>query len=406
MQNKRFSPLQHIAITVYTLLYSSVSFLTLATFPLVHSDEAWLAGLSAEYIKQGTPLVTEPFFDLMPRTPHMMKSLFHYLQVICIKAFGYSIDSVRLLSLVFSIACLIAFYALILSMTSSKKVALFSSMALSLNPQFLYAGHFARQEILLLFILITVYSIYSKSSSGSSGLAKNSMGPVIAMGIVIGIAIALHPNAFIIAVMIGILLIRDWLSGKRPFGNLIVFALTLAGFGILHISVALYANPNFVGDWFAYGRTLSVDAAPASRFGNFIAFYLKLYDQISGTYYIPPMKWYYIGTAVLTVSAVAVSMATKGSEHLYRKRQIFDSALLLAGFNLAVFIIGRFNTTSITFSLLPAYVLLAISMHTFSLHMYKQTAKMGHGNPGTIKKRPDPWRFRSHHILFICHLKK
>jgi hypothetical protein len=64
----------------YLVLWSVLNGLTLTVFPAVHSDEAWLAGLSRAYLDQASVTVTEPFFDLFPRQPHAFKMLFHVLQ--------------------------------------------------------------------------------------------------------------------------------------------------------------------------------------------------------------------------------------------------------------------------------------------------------------------------------------
>ncbi|MEG0020453.1 MAG: 4-amino-4-deoxy-L-arabinose transferase, partial [Oscillospiraceae bacterium] len=51
----------------YLLVYFCVGLIFLVDFPFVHSDEAWLGGLSREMLARGSLSVTEPFFDLKVR---------------------------------------------------------------------------------------------------------------------------------------------------------------------------------------------------------------------------------------------------------------------------------------------------------------------------------------------------
>jgi len=85
---------------LYIISFFFVHLATLTTYPLVHSDEAWLAGLSQAYMKNQSIFVTEPFFDLMPRQAHAIKSLFHLIQIPFIHFWGYELFSVRLISLI------------------------------------------------------------------------------------------------------------------------------------------------------------------------------------------------------------------------------------------------------------------------------------------------------------------
>jgi len=140
--------------------------------------------------------------------------------------------------------------------------------------------------------------------------------------------------------------------------------LILAGFASFHILISLWANPEFFSEYLTYGQTLEVNAAPISRFQNFIDFYLKLFYQISGTYYIPPMKVMYLLclciSVIITITYIYIRVTHKLSNKAYHftNNRIFDSILMIIAYNIAIFIIGRFNTTSILFAILPMYLLL------------------------------------------------
>ena len=98
------------AFLLFLLIYVSINLLFLGKFPVVHSDESWLAGLTLEIMKTGNPAVTEPFFTIFPRHPHAIKILYHLTQIPFILTGGYNHISVRVLSLAFGALTLFFFY--------------------------------------------------------------------------------------------------------------------------------------------------------------------------------------------------------------------------------------------------------------------------------------------------------
>ena len=146
---------RNIPFLMYTVLYTIINLMTLTAFPLIHSDEAWLAGLTRTFMKEGSVFVTESFFDLFPRTVHTIKVIYHLLQMPLIKIFGYEIFSVRLLSLIASILVLAVLYRLFLKAGLSHNHSFLAILMISTSVQFIYAGHFARQEMLLLLIFLS-----------------------------------------------------------------------------------------------------------------------------------------------------------------------------------------------------------------------------------------------------------
>jgi len=338
------------AFYIYFVIYTVFSTFTLAIFPRVHSDEIWLGSLSYEMYKSKSLFTTESFFDLFPRTPHTMKILFHSLQQLPLRLFGLSIFNIRLVSLLFSLLTLIILYKLLIHILNHQLSALLITILTSLSSPFLYASHFARQEIILVFVLIFVYYIYVKDTKYVS----------IVIPLIIGIAISLHPNAFIIACMIGLILLKDVLTKSKKFSSLVSYISILTLFACTNILVSISQNPNFIQDYLSYGKTLSVNAAPVSRLINFKDFYLKCYNQITGTYYIPPMKLFLIGTVILIFIGVVLILTKnyKTNQKVLHK-YISNSLLMIIGFNIGLFIIGRYNTTSIVFMFIPSILLLA-----------------------------------------------
>jgi 4-amino-4-deoxy-L-arabinose transferase-like glycosyltransferase len=259
--------------------YIIVNLLTLLSFPYTHSDEPWLAGLSKAYMDQQTIFTTEHFFDLFPRQPHGIKSLFHMIQSIFIKLFGFNISSVRLLSLLAALICLVLIYLIAKKHLKSSAFALLSTILLAMNIQFIYGAHFARQEILMFLTLILAYYLYSNTH-----FTKTKQ--IIIIASVIGLSIGFHPNAFIIALMFGCVLIYDLIAHKCLLKHILIYGTVLAGYALLYIGISLIGNSNFFIDYWTYGSTLSVNADHLSRFVNLNEFEISEtnFDRITKNY--------------------------------------------------------------------------------------------------------------------------
>lgn len=336
-------------ILLYLILYSFLSLLTLSSFPFAHSDEPWLAGLSLQYLEEGSPFVTEPFFDLMPRQAHMIKSLFHGLQTIFIATFGYSLFSVRLLSWVCGLVILFLFHWLLKKQGSSPLMALLFTILLSLNLQFLYASHFARQEIVLgVSLMIGLLLLHKREGAPNRD--------VLWIGACVGISIGFHPNAFIIGTLIGAGLFYQVLMKERTLRDLFLYIGTLLFFAAIFVSLSLLGNPHFFTDYWSFGKTLAVDAAPINRLENFSHFYIKIFEQISGTYYLPDLKIVIVLSGLLILCATVVFFAPRRFFNGLKSNIGLWLSVIL-GYHVAVFIIGRYNPTSLFFVILPVFLL-------------------------------------------------
>lgn len=348
---KNRSKWDELSLIFYIILYFIVNLLTLTSYPFVHSDEPWLAALSLEYLQKKSIFVTESFFDLMPRQPHAIKSLFHGLQSLFISLFGYSIHSVRLVSLLAGIFILFVLYKYAKSLYPRGFFSVLLTALFSLNIQFIYASHFARQEILLLLVLCLSYTLYS--SKTEAFLKKSIIIPCI-----IGLSIGFHPNAFIIAVMMGLIYCKDLWRGFIELKTFLSFAGILSLFAVIYIGISLIGNPNFFTDYWGYGTTLSVNAGLGDRWMNFLHFYSKIYQQIAGTYYLPDLKFFFITALFIVFSSLFfVCKSTLKKESLQNNTEILNGYLLLIGFNIAIFMIGRYNPTSILFFIYPIYII-------------------------------------------------
>ncbi|MEA3423412.1 MAG: glycosyltransferase family 39 protein [Bacillota bacterium] len=320
-------------ILIFLIIYGIVSFSTITIFPFVHSDEAWLAGLSNTIITETTIDTTESFFDLYPRNPHAIKVLFNFVQMFFIQVFGLNITAMRLISLIFSLISSYLFNNIVYSLTKSKSIAFFSMLLFIINIQFIYMSHFARQESILLFLLLLNIAYLYKS--------KKPL-PLVS-GLISSVGVGIHPNSFIIFLPI----LAYWILGKK-IKDIVIYLLTLSFSALLFILWSFSLDPNFINNYLNYGDELGVKMTLIDKAYQIKYFYLKLYYGISGTYYTPNIK------AIFYISILTILSTL----YLICKRKIKPNVLIcFIAINIGYIFIGRYNQTSIIF-IIPFIVLM------------------------------------------------
>ncbi|HWQ31136.1 MAG TPA: glycosyltransferase family 39 protein, partial [Negativicutes bacterium] len=325
----------------------------------VHSDEPWLSGLSRNIMEKGDYSVTETFFDLMERHPHAIKIIFHTIQIIFIKLMGYSIFTFRLISLCFGLLTIYFTYRLGSAAFGSRKTALAGAAMLAVDVQFIYASHFARQEIIILFLL--VLGMWYKLKNAEAPELKHDA----VIGIIIGLAIGIHPNSFIISLPFGLIYLYEILVLKRrKLRSLLIYMATVACFAAFFVSLSLYFDPNFITNYSKYGNSFDVFDPITSKLGEVKYFYLKLYYGVSGTYYTPDIRFqFYIFGAALIIS---VYKLIKSKGKAITRSNITAILLAILAVNSGIVIIGRFNQTSIVFLFPLFYLLVAYAIEGLS----------------------------------------
>lgn len=329
------------------LLYFILNLFFLKNFPFVHSDEAWLSGLSRQIMETGVLASTESFFDLMPRHPHALKILFHLLQIVFIKIWGYQIFTFRLISLICGGLAAYFFYKIVFLITKSEKTSLFFLLVLLLDIQFIYSSHLARQEAVLLFIFTAAFYYFLKHNS--QNIYHNFI-----LGLITALSIGFHPNSFIIAMPFILIYTYKFLTKKISYKNYLVFA------GILTLSASFFVflsfqfDQNFIKHYSEYGSQLGVLDSLTVKLENLKNFYLKIFYQISGTYYLPPVKFQLIFFTLIFVSSLTKLFIKKDKINFYLLAS-------LIAVNTAYLIIGRYNQTSIIF-IFPIFYLLFINL--------------------------------------------
>ncbi len=354
LRNRRTSPYYASGIILFYLIFH---FLSLTGFPLMHSDEAWLSGLSRQIATTGNISSTEPFFDLKPRNPHALKIVFHGIQILFIQRFHYSLFSIRLVSLLFGFLTLFFLYKLALLILPSQNWALFTCLLVGIDAQFIYASHFGRQEIILLGIMVW----------GCYYLIKHLPGHCIdhdfILGILTGASIGIHPNGAIIALLFTMIYGYYLIWNKNlKILHLCCFSLATAFFALLFIRLSYSFDPQFITHYLSYGEQQFKVLHPLSeKAHSLIRFYQNIYLQKTGTYYCPNLRPEFFLFVLVSLCSLFELGKNKNSPEPSKLSWII---LAIIAINLGFIIIGRFNTTSIVFLFPFFYLLTAIILTT------------------------------------------
>ncbi|WKY48690.1 glycosyltransferase family 39 protein [Eubacteriaceae bacterium ES3] len=341
-------------IFIFLFAYFIFNLFFLTSFPYVHSDESWLSGLSRHILETGSINVTEPFFDAYIRYPHAIRIVFHLLQALFIPVFGYQIFTFRLLSLLLSIASLFFFYNLSQVIFKSNRLSMLSVVLLSIDIQYIYASHFARQEIAILFFSILTLFILLKR------LPQHRFGDDLILGTITGLSIGFHPNSFIIAVTLGILYLYFIFQGKLRVKNLVLLVLCIAAFALFFVGLSIYMDPDYLSHYTQHGKNFGVGDSLFNKLAEFFYFYKRLFNQISVEYYMPDIRFQLILFTTVLFSSLIMMF----------KKSFCDTTLnflvvIVLAINLGLLIIGRYNVTSVIFSFPYMYLLTIYFIEAF-----------------------------------------
>ncbi len=330
-------------IHIYIFIYGIVNLLFLTTFPMMHSDESWLSGLTSSMMENGLSS-TESFFNLFPRFPHAIKIVYHLIQMVFLKAFGNSLFSFRLISILFGLASIYLCYLIAKKLLFSELFSLLFAIIVSLDIQFIYSSHFARQEIIILTgLLLCFYLLITKKESFT---IKHN----ILIGSLIGLLIGIHPNSFIVALVIGsCYMYYIFVEMKLKLSDLLWLIITVTGFAILFIGISYLLDGNFINNYLAYGSELGVTSSIATKSSGLFTFYQKLFFQISGTYFTP---FIIIQLLLFFVSFIIGCIST------IKYKSFWLFIIPLIAINIGYIVIGRYSQPSILFIFPFGYLLL------------------------------------------------
>ena len=325
-------------------LYGSSLFLT--KYPYVHSDEAWLSGLTRQIVETGDFGATEAFFDLKERNPHALKILFHALQALAMRLGGYQIATFRLLSLLAAAPVLIVFYAAARRLFAGYSLPLLAAALLALDIQFIYASHMARQEIFILFAVALNFFLLLRP-----GALRDR--DIAALAAAAGFSAGFHPNAFLVACLGGAALLARRICGSVRGRQIALYiGLTAACAGVF-VGISLLLDADFIQHYLAYGQSeFGLNLSLADRAAEWTSFGSKLFDRVSGTYYLPDLRLQLILFPLLGLLLLCYALAMRREQPAQTERALVLIAAEL-GICAGILLIGRYNQLSIVF-LMPA----------------------------------------------------
>ena len=339
-----------LLITLYILL----NLATLTRFPLMHSDESWLSGLSRHILVTGDYTETEPFFDLKLRNPHALKIIFHSLQMLIIKLFGYTLFNIRLLSLIFSVATLYFFYRLSRLVLPAEKWALWACFLMGIDIQFIYASHFGRQEIILLWVM--VFGLYYHLKNLNSHRYRHDL----ILGVLAGSSIGIHPNGLIIMLAFGGIYLTHLFKKKVNFRSLLILGLGFTIPILFFILLSFQLDPNFLDNYFAYGQEqFKIFSSFSARLSRLAGFFKTIYLRQGGTYYLPDLK---IQSILLTVIVLLGLTTIWRNWEGYRRSTPSWLIVSFIAIIVGLVVIGRYNPTSVVFFTPFIYLLVGFSL--------------------------------------------
>lgn len=352
-------------VLAYLILYFLFSHSFLDLWPFVHSDESWLAFLSRDMSFNGDFGITESFFDAKARVPHALRILFHALQALFIRLFGFEITSVRLISLLAGCLCLILIYHIGRELADS--TAGFLLMVLvSLDPSFLYASHLARQEILIALPLLLCLLLFLRAAKDASTLNGRI---VCLMAAVTGVSMGIHPNSFLIAAMCGCILILFLLMKKIKWTSLLLYTGLTGLIAGIFVAISFSFTPTFLPDYFRQGADeYQLSSSASGRFSEFLYYIQSTLNRESGTYYLPDLRLEFALFAAafgfLLLALLVLGKSGEAPVALWRRQTGILMAALF-GLTAGMLIIGRFNQTSVLFYVLPGWLFVVLFLKLF-----------------------------------------
>lgn len=244
--------------------------------------------------------------------------------------FGYHIFSVRLLSLIAYTITLFMVYLIMKTYQVKKTWIYLTLLLLASHIQLTYMAHTARQESLILLIMVACLLLNIKK-----------IHPIKTAHL-LGISIGIHPNSLLIALGIGLVYLYFIYQKKTSLKSLVTLIGITGLWAIFFVGFSFYLNPNFASDYIAYGKSLGVFDHDIGRLKGYYYYYYKLFYQIGGTYWLFPISK---DILLLLISIpFGIYCCIKKEKHA-----IFF--LMSLGINIGYLIIGRYNQTAIVFTL-------------------------------------------------------
>ncbi|MEG0541593.1 MAG: hypothetical protein RR528_04635, partial [Angelakisella sp.] len=188
----------------------------------------------------------------------------------------------------------------------------------------------------------------------------------IALAVITGLAIGLHPNSFLVGCMCGVCLLLRYLqnrkAGLRP---LLVYIGVTAAFAAVFVAISYSFDSQFIKHYLAYGQGEFELLVPlhekAAGLGGFFA---RLFAGESGTYYLPDIRFQLLLFPAAAIFCLVFALVMRREEG-ETASMLFTLLGAASGIAAGMVLIGRFNQTSILFLFPIGWLLTAFACTLF-----------------------------------------
>lgn len=353
---------------VLICIYALVHIGTLSLHPFVHSDEAWLAVLSRAMVSEGTPAAVEEVFRITPRYPHALKTLYHLIQIPFL-AVSWSVFSARLPSLI------AGGFVLFLMTRIAERVGMgiyarfIPGILMALDPQFWYASHLGRQEMILTALFLWSWSLKSRGRR-----------PWIVV-LPLASAVFIHPNAFIVAIPVGMMYLLDNFSSSTSYRETnskirdgFIFAAILGGSAAAAIGFSFLMDAEFLLHYISFGDTVGTGDSFLAKLIGLPRFLGKMWSGRAGTYYLADIRPQFVLGALGFLITTLHLLLPFSRNHRETTIHLLSIPIALTA---AMVIVGKYSPPTITFLMPAAYLLFGFALFSSDLGttIFRRTVK-------------------------------
>jgi len=285
------------------------------------------------------PAAIEPFFRLTPRYPHAIKTLYHLVQMPFL-AVSWSAYAARLPSLIAGFLSLVLMIRAAEGFGLGPRSRFIPALLWAASPGFWSAAHLGRQEMMLTALMLSSWVLVSKRDRPWFGAF-----PLAA-------AVFVHPNAFIVALPAGLMLLRR----RRP-GDLAAFVGILGAAAALAVGASLLMDPDFFAHYRSFGESVGVGDTPMMKILGLPRFLAKMWRRQAGTYYLPDGRIMLIAAAAAPLGAVAASIRRRSL-----RSGTADGVLAGLGILAGWTVVGKYAPPSLVFIEPAVWILSSVAL--------------------------------------------
>lgn len=128
-------------------------------------------------------------------------------------------------------------------------------------------------------------------------------------------------------------------------------------FAFIFIGISLYMDPQYLSHYFQHGENFGIFNGLLNKGSHFFDFYKNIFMGLSSEYYLPQIKFQLLLFAFVFLLSLFYSLQKSANPCVNKRTPLI---ILVLGVNVGIFLIGRFNITSIIF-IFPFMYLLTIT---------------------------------------------